>query len=98
MGFVCFKCGSEAVSNSDGRVARKDECPKCRTDLHCCKNCKHYDTNSYNECRESQAERVVDKDRGNFCDYFSFRSGTPGKTGAVDEAAAARKKLDDLFK
>lgn len=97
MGFHCFKCGSEADIGSDGRVGRKDECSKCRTDLHCCKNCKHYDTNSYNECRESQADRVVDKDRGNFCDYFTFRSGSP--TDAVkDEAAQSRKKLDDLFK
>ena len=62
-----------------------------------CKNCEFYDTSAYNECKESQAERVVDKEKANFCDYFKYRSGKPGHsgTGAKDDAL---KKLDDLFK
>ena len=41
------------------------------------------------------AERVVDKDRANFCDYFSLGAGGGG---AGEDQDAARKKLDDLFK
>jgi hypothetical protein len=43
------------------------------------------------------AERVVDKDRRNFCDYFVI--GGAGKSGSkADAKAEALKKLDDLFK
>jgi hypothetical protein len=42
------------------------------------------------------AERVVDKDRRNFCDYF-YLEGT-GRVKAGDSKEDARKKLDDLFK
>jgi hypothetical protein len=55
-------------------------------------------------CRESQAEWVTDRDRRNFCDYFSLNSA-PGKGGAsakgstaADRASNARSKLDQLFK
>lgn len=89
----CFRCGNQVV---DARVSRNDSCVKCGADLKVCKNCVHYDVGAYNECREPQAERVVDKDRSNFCDYFSFRRGG----GASPETAqdSARKRLDDLFK
>jgi hypothetical protein len=51
----------------------------------------------YNQCRESQAERVLDKDRSNFCDYFSFnefRSDAKTKEGG----GTTRDKLEALFK
>jgi hypothetical protein len=61
-----------------------------------CLNCNHHDRSAYNECREPQAERVLDKDRRNQCDYFSLRQGArPGGTSPADDA---RKRLDDLFK
>jgi hypothetical protein len=58
-------------------------------------NCAHWDTSAYNECRESSAERVTDRDRGNRCDYFR-----PGNAGArvSDEASEARASLEDLFR
>jgi len=50
----------------------------------------------HNQCRETQAEWVADKEKANFCDYFVFsaRAAAPAGTGAE----AARKKFDDLFK
>lgn len=41
------------------------------------------------------AERVVDKERANFCEYF-----TPAKAGARPAAdkPSARARLDELFK
>jgi hypothetical protein len=47
-----------------------------------------------NACREPQAERQVDKEQGNFCDWFSLG----GRGGAKDDkAAAARARLDAMF-
>ena len=85
----CFHCLTEFT----GKVARQDSCEKCSSDLHVCKNCKFYDSTAYNECREPSAERVVDKEKKNFCDYFS-----PGEVGKTDNQNNARKALDDLFK
>lgn len=81
-------------------AGRKDECPKCKSDLHACKNCKFYDSSAYNECLEPQAERVVDKGRSNFCDYFEFRNSA-GEAGTADQGlqkADYLKQLDSLFK
>ena len=90
----CFNCGKEIVVTD--RVGRRDSCV-CGADLHCCKNCEFYDPTAYNECREPQAERVLEKAQANFCDYFQIstkpRAGT-GK-GAVQEA---KQKLEALFK
>ena len=94
----CFKCQSELQLSKDGRVGRSDECPKCRIDLHVCLNCSYFDQTAYNQCREPQAERVLDKDRRNFCDYFSFKSGKGTTTSGQDQRDAAISKLDELFK
>lgn len=89
----CFSCGKELqISES---VGRGETCPHCGADLHCCRNCEFYDPKAYNECREPMAERVVEKDRSNFCDYFQMAD----KSFQVrDKAAEAKRKLEELFK
>ena len=74
----CHQCSKEIPLL--GIVGRREECPFCKADLHVCKNCIHHDIQAYNECKEPQADRVLEKDRGNFCDYF-----TPGKVGASEK-------------
>jgi hypothetical protein len=76
-------------------MGRRDECPSCHSDLHCCLNCTHYDTKASKSCREPVAEPVKEKQRANYCDYFIFR-----EAGAVsgETSDAARKRLDELFK
>ena len=80
-----------------GIVGRKDECPNCGHDLRCCKQCKFYDPNAYNECREVSADRIVDKERANFCDYFMVR-GSKGKGGNYSKTQDAKAALEALFK
>jgi hypothetical protein len=92
---VCFSCSTE-LHLPHGPVGRSATCDACGADVRCCLNCTFYDTSCYNECREPVAERVVNKDRGNFCDFFRLRIGK-----AVDDTSekeSALKKLDDLFK
>ena len=38
-------------------------------------NCRFYDSSAYNDCSEPAADRVVEKDKANFCDYFSAGAG-----------------------
>jgi hypothetical protein len=89
----CAFCGVPIAITS--KVGRNDTCAKCGMDLRCCKQCKFYDTHAYNECREVMAERVVDKERANFCEYF-IPKGSTRKT--VDKTADAKRALEDLFK
>ena len=91
----CFACNASVEIAPGDRIGFRDECG-CGTDLHVCRNCAHHDPSAYNECRESNAERVSQRDRANRCDYF-----TPGAQqggGVADEQTAARSKLDGLFK
>jgi len=79
------------------RIVRESVCPNCQRDLHACVQCRHFDRNAHNMCREPQAEWVTDRDRRNFCDYFSLNSAIAIGT-KTDRAQAARTKLDQLFK
>lgn len=80
------------------QVGRRDDCSYCGADLHICYNCKFYDKASYNECKEPQAERVVDKEKSNFCDYFSPQSFSDQDSSGLNAADEAKKKLEALFK
>ena len=95
---LCHKCGADLGIKPGAIVGRGDSCAKCRSDVKVCKNCKHFDPKAYNECHETMADRIVDKEKSNFCDYFSLRSGSGAAANTTDEAAEARKKLDALFK
>ncbi|MGE0634029.1 MAG: hypothetical protein AB7O96_16565 [Pseudobdellovibrionaceae bacterium] len=91
--FNCFSCGKEL--SFAGIVGRRDECPHCRNDVHVCKNCAHYDPKAYNECKEPQADVVQEKDRANFCDYFSPGLG---KGPQVSQKEALMAAAEALFK
>jgi hypothetical protein len=78
-------------------VGRRELFPFCGSNLHCRLNCVHYNIGSYNDCREPQAERVIEKGRSNFCDFFNFRDAeTVGKEKA--SLVSAKLKADSLFK
>ncbi len=89
----CAFCNREM--EFEGRVSRSDTCPHCSRDLHCCRQCQFYDPRSYNECREVVAERVVDKEKENFCDYFTLKGAGESKS---ERTAATKQALEDLFK
>ena len=89
----CWKCGV-AVETVE-RVAFRDDCQRCGWPLHACRNCGFYDPGFHNQCREPMAEMVADKERANFCDYFT---PADGNTRAVSGATAARERLETLFR
>lgn len=91
---TCWSCHRATVVEE--RVGRADNCEGCRRDLRVCKNCTYYDTTAHHECREPTAEWVADKERGNFCGMFRPFQGT--RSGAGDEVASAKAKLEALFK
>jgi hypothetical protein len=93
----CSACGAEVLLAAGERVGFRDTCRACGSDLHTCRNCTHHDPSAYNECRESQAERVADRERANRCDWFapSDRAGTGAPASERDRV---RDGLDALFR
>lgn len=91
----CGKCGQP--SPLTGTIGRNEVCASCGADLRCCLNCSHYDPARYNSCGEPQAERVLDKDKRNFCDFFSA-AGKGRADKKQDSAADAKGRLEALFK
>jgi len=88
---ICHRCG--ASTEVPKPVSRGASCG-CGADLRCCLNCDFHDPVAYNECREPSAERVVEKDSSNFCDYFA-----PASRNAAGAAAGspATSDLERLF-
>ena len=91
-GGQCWSCGTP-LSHLD--YGREDRCQKCGRDTKVCKGCIFYDRDSHNECRENQAERVLDKERSNFCDYF--KPGSPAAANASSRASM-KSAAEALFK
>jgi hypothetical protein len=93
----CFACSAPVELGGGERVGFRDACDQCSADLHVCKNCAHHDPSAYNECRESSAERVSDRDRANRCDYF-LAAGSPGGAPGTDSIDNPLADLESLFK
>jgi hypothetical protein len=71
---------------------------KCRADLRVCLNCAHYEPRVAQQCRERRAEPVLEKNLGNFCEYFEFvRRVWRPKSEADQREIAARDQLKKLF-
>ena len=95
---MCWYCGSP-VTNPEP-LGRSLFCPDCGKDLRSCKNCRHY-RKQENGCAESQGENPSDKERANFCDWFSlnlkFRETSAGEKNALDAATEAKAAFNKLF-
>jgi hypothetical protein len=87
----CHKCGATLDLE---KISRRDECRACGADLRVCLNCTFYNEGRANECFEPQAEKVKEKDRSNYCDFFRFKEGGQKKS----EKDEAEQLWKDLFK
>ena len=92
---ACHFCG--VALDPKMRIVRDTTCPECTRDLHACLQCRFYDPHAHNQCREPQAEWVTDRERRNFCDYFSLNTSAAGRRAGPNREQAARSKLDQLF-
>lgn len=90
---ICHACKQEV--DLEVKIGREDVCPNCYADLHVCFNCRHYDPGKQNECLEPHAGFVRERDRANFCHFFTFKD-----SAEEDELEQihARARLEELFK
>lgn len=91
----CFQCKKPLGLEAGQKIAKNEECEHCYASIHSCRMCTFYDQTVYNECREPNAERIVEKEKANFCDFFvlsaSDSSGAPSKDDHLN-------KFNSLFK
>jgi hypothetical protein len=105
----CSNCGAVLKTGFDPNGT----CPRCGFELHCCKQCMHFDTAAQFECTQPISERVAKKDARNECTFYTFRTTVEkdtAPTAATSSPATpagnftsyrpndARKAFDDLFK
>ena len=91
----CSACRFEIPLAAGETVGYRDTCERCDADLHACSNCAHHDASVYNECREPSAERILDRERANRCEWFR-----PSSADAFAEEAkkSSMSELEALFK
>jgi hypothetical protein len=102
----CTSCGAVLAPGFDSN----GKCPRCNTELHCCKQCVHFDTAARFECTQPIPERIAKKDARNECTFFEFRMTVEKDTSPASYATPAapaaspanpndaRKAFEDLFK
>ncbi len=82
----CWHCQYSSLE----AFLRHDVCPQCGRDTRVCLNCTFYDPSAAGACREMSAERVIDKEKANFCDWFR-----PGSRQS--HAKGSREAAERLF-
>jgi hypothetical protein len=58
--------------------------------------CVFFDPNVPKQCREDDAEEVLNKERANFCEWYEA-SPSAFSAGRMDQAARAKSAVDALF-
>ena len=94
----CNLCG-QMVNIEVGGIALDQQCPKCHSDLHTCKNCVSFDPGARFQCRKPITERIARKDERNSCTLFEPRKTIERETTtAASSAKDPRSAFDKLFK
>ena len=91
---LCFRCGN-SLATLTLPLSRLDECPACAVYLHVCRMCRHFDAAVAKQCREDDAEEVLEKERANFCEWFkpSASAYDPAKGAETQQAQDALAAL-----
>ena len=96
---MCWYCGLPITDSEP--LGRSLRCQSCGKDLRACKNCRFFLPGARGDCRESSAEPAADKERANFCDWFSvdekYRTKSQGETDDKKKADAGKAAFNNLF-
>jgi hypothetical protein len=91
----CAECSTVLPITADSLT----QCPQCRTALHACRQCAHFDPARRFECAQAISERIVDKRAANDCALFSLMVTVERDTsGGSVRPEDARRAFGNLFK
>ncbi|MDA9189702.1 hypothetical protein N9O57_01845 [bacterium] len=94
-GASCYNCHHSLDLTAGENVLRTENCPHCEASIRCCRNCKFYDAQSYNECREPMSERIVEKEKVNYCDFYLLQ---PDPLKEKENLKSVLNQANSLFK
>jgi len=91
----CAECGAVLPITADSL----SQCPNCRTELHACRQCAHFDPGQRFECAQPVSERIPDKRSRNECAVFTLMVTVERETssGAM-RPDDVRRGFGNLFK
>jgi hypothetical protein len=92
---VCWHCGV-SVREEPLPLSTYAECRPCRAQLHCCRQCQHYNPRLRVDCDEPRAESHSEREKANFCDWFKLRREFV-EPGEKAPSADHQTELDTLF-
>jgi hypothetical protein len=98
----CFNCATTLPTGTEFTGT----CPKCNAELHCCKQCSHFEPSTRFQCTKPVPVRIAVKDKANECTLFAprvtvAREGTantpppPVIAPPRDNGPAAPRNADD---
>jgi hypothetical protein len=73
------------------------KCPRCKADLHACKQCTYFDTASRFECTQPVSARIPKKEVNNQCSFYSPRTTVERETSST-KPMDARQAFENLFR
>jgi hypothetical protein len=86
----CANCGAVLVAGFDV----KGQCPKCNFELHCCKQCRFFDSGAQFECTQPIPARVTPKDAKNNCPFYEFRTTVEKDTAPTSYMQATQTPVE----
>lgn len=89
----CSSCGAKAPTS----IGLESSCPKCRADLHTCRQCNYFDPSARFECSKTISARIVNKTARNTCELFAPRTVVERQTSS-GAPTDARQAFANLFK
>ena len=89
----CSACGATVQAN----VSFDATCPKCKADLHTCRQCTFFDPGARFECRKPITAKIVNKGGRNTCELFASRTVVERETSS-GKPTDARQAFANLFK
>lgn len=95
---MCYHCGEPVAQIR--RIGFGESCETCGKDMHVCLACAFYAPGAHWDCHETIDALVSDKERRNFCDWFSLNPRFLARTApsaGVKKETAARSAFDSLF-
>jgi hypothetical protein len=86
----CYNCATTLPPET----VLTGNCPKCNAELHCCKQCSHFEPSTRFQCLKPIPVRIPVKDKANDCVSFTprvtvARDGTAGPSAPPPSTAAS---------
>jgi hypothetical protein len=83
----CYNCSTTLPPGT----AFDGPCPKCGTQLHCCKQCAHFEPSTRFQCTKPIPVRIPIKDQANTCGLFSPRVTVAREASSMQLPGGATK-------